>query len=488
MGATEAAAKDKVGKVLVIYTGGTIGMVREDVNNPISPLKAADWEQLEAAVPTLKDLAVEVVVHQMEPIDSSDMFPGYWLGIAEVIQRNYDEYGGFVIMHGTDTMTYTATALSFLLENLDKPVVVTGSQLPIVEARNDAVQNLVAAVMFASPDAHDLPLVPEVCVCFNNTLLRGNRSRKVSSSGYAGFDTPNYAKLAEVGEHIKVNEKVIRSRPTEGFFVNPTLEPNVMLFDIFPGISTQILRSVFDIEGLKGVVFRTYGAGNAPTNEDFLREIKRAVSEKHLAIVNITQCNQGMVEMGLYDASAGMARIGVISGVDMTPEAALVKMMFLLGQGYDIDTVKDQMQKDLRGEQSVNVFNLMYEPGTAAPLYKAPAKQLPANFIRENIVRANVRLDEVTLPKGTTEGEIELAVYLNYPTADVKTPTDIPQCLAVLKGSYTGEPLNLILDCTSKFSRVVSPGRPLQVSVVSCNGAEVRWGGCLIAVFTSVDV
>jgi len=485
MSAAQPIAK---GKVQIIYTGGTIGMVRQDPTNRLSPLIPANWDQFSDAVPSLNDLPVHVDVHQMTPIDSSNMFPGYWLEIARVIGDNYGEYDGFVILHGTDTMTYTAAGLSFLLENLDKPVIVTGSQLPIVEARSDAVQNLDSAVMFASPADFHLPIVPEVCLYFNNVLLRGNRTRKISSSGYTGFDTPNYPRLAQVGEHIRINEKVVRPRPTEGFFANTSLETNVMLFDIFPGISPSILNSVFAIEGLRGVVFRTYGAGNAPTGEDFLRELEHAVSRRNLAIVNITQCNQGMVEMGLYDASAAMARIGVISGVDMTPEAALVKMMFLLGQGYDIETVKDLMQKDMRGEQSVNVFNFMYQQGTAEPLYKAPPRQLPANFVRDKIVRANVRLDEVTLPKGADNGYVELAVYLNHPNADADTSTEIPQCLGVMRGHRYGEAENLILDCTGKFSQVVAPGRPLQVSIVSRNGASVRWRGALVAVFTSVDV
>ncbi len=472
--------------VLIIYTGGTIGMVHKETKNPLSPLVPADWDQLAREVPALKQLPVKVEVHQMKPIDSSDMFPGYWLDIAAVIEEKYTDYDGFVIMHGTDTMTYTATGLSFLLENLDKPVIITGSQLPIVEPRNDAVQNLVSALIFASSASADRPVVPEVCIFFNNVLLRGCRSRKISSSGYSGFDSPNYPELAKVGEHINVNQKVIRSQPNEGFFVNPTIETNVMLLDIFPGISPSILKSVFAIEGLKGVIFRTYGAGNAPTGKEFLREIDCAVNKKGLAIVNITQCNQGMVEMGLYDASAAMARIGVISGVDMTPEAALVKMMFLLGQGYNIETVKDQMQKDMRGEQSVNVFNFTYDHGTANPSYKAPAKQLPANFVRDNIVRANIRLDNVTLPKGTKENKIELAVYLNYPNVDSDTSTNIPQCLGVFVAQYEGEPANFILDCTSKFSQVIAPARPMQVSIVSRNGAEVQWEGALIAVFTSV--
>lgn len=475
------------GKVLMIYTGGTIGMLPKEEGNPLSSLVPANWEKLNDFAPVLRDLPLDVELKEMTLIDSSDMHPDYWINIARVIRDNYEKYDGFVILHGTDTMTYTATALSFLLENLDKPVIVTGSQLSIGQPRSDAVQNLVTSLTLAAPKSFNLPLIPEVCICFNNVILRGNRARKVSSSGYSGFATPNYPPLGEAGEHIKINIKAIRKPSTEGFFINENLEKNVMLFDIFPGISPKILNSVFSIEGLKCVVFRTYGAGNAPTNEDFLKEIEKAVIEKNLAIVNITQCNQGMVEMGLYDASATLSRLGVISGVDMTPEAALVKMMFLLGQGYDIDIVKEQMQKDLRGEQSVNVFNFIYENRKADKVYKAPAKQPPAGFDKNKIVSVNIRIDEAALPEEIKQGEIGLAVFMNYPGADENTDTSIPQCLGVLKGIYNGEAVNLILGCTERFKQVVNPDRPIQVTIIAKNEHTVDWKGAFISVYTSVE-
>jgi L-asparaginase len=238
---------------------------------------------------------------------------------------------------------------------------------------------------------------------------------------------------------------------------------------------------------LKGVVFRTFGAGNAPTNEDFLKEIEKAVTEKNLAIINITQCNQGMVEMGLYDASATLSRLGVISGVDMTPEAALVKMMFLLGQGYDIETVKDQMQRDLRGEQGVNVFNFVYEGGKADKVYKALAKQLPAGFDKNKIVSANIRIDEATLSEEVKQEEIELAVFMNYPAASEHTDTSIPQCLGILKGIYNGKPINLILGATERFKQIVNPDRPIQITIIAKNEHVVSWKGVFISVYTSVE-
>ena len=475
------------GKVLMIYTGGTIGMLPKERDNPLSPLVPATWEELKAFLPVLEQLPIDAELHEMTLIDSSDMHPDYWVDIARVIRDEYGDYDGFVVLHGTDTMTYTASALSFLLENLDKPVIITGSQLPIGGPRNDAVQNLVTALMLATPKTFDLPLVPEVCIYFSGSLLRGNRARKVSSSAYAGFETPNYPILGEVGEHVRINKKVVRPPSKEGFLINENLEKNVLLFDISPAMTPQMLDKVFSIEGLKGVVFRTYGAGNAPTHEDFLRSIDRAITRQNLAVVNITQCNQGMVEMGLYDASVGLMKAGVISGVDMTPEAALTKMMMLLGMGYDIETVKKLMQRDLRGEQSVSVFNLMYAHGTADKVCKAETKQMEAGFKKEQIDRANIRIDDATLCGDAKEGPIELAVFMNYPSADENTDTSIPQCLGMLEGAYSGEATNLILDCTERVSQVMNPERPVQLTLVSKGEHGVRWEGAFLSLYMSVE-
>jgi len=472
-------------KVLMLCTGGTIGMLPKDKNDPTSPLAPAKWSEIEEHSPALKKLKFSVQTKEMTLIDSSDMNPKYWVDIAKEIQENYDDFDGFVILHGTDTMAYTATALSFLLEHLGKPVIVTGSQLPLAEARTDASQNLVTALVLAASDG--VPVVPEVCVLFNNVLLRGNRTRKVSSTGFTGFDSPNFPPLAKIGEHISVDTKIIRKTPTEGFFINELLTDDVMMIDIFPGISPKMLNSIFSIEGLKGVILRTYGAGNAPTDPNFLREIGYAITNNRLAIVNITQCNQGMVEMGLYDASSGLLRLGVISGVDMTPESALVKMMFLLGQGYDIKTVKEQMQKDICGEQSYNVFNLIYEHGnTQDSITPLKPQQLPAGYIKEQVATASIRFDGVKSRDGVDS--LELAVFVNYPSAKLDTPTDIPQCLGVIKKQYEDKKVDCTLICTEKIRQVISdPSRPVQIVVVSKNG-DVEWDNASLSIYTNVIV
>jgi L-asparaginase len=471
--------------VLMLCTGGTIGMLHKVDGDTSSPLVPANWDKLKSFTPALENLSFGVDTLEMELIDSSDMHPGYWIEIAKKIKEEYQKYDGFVILHGTDTMTYTATALSFLLENLDKPVIITGSQLPLAKARSDAAQNLVTALMLAASDG--IPTVPEVCILFNNTLLRGNRSRKISSSGFDAFSSPNCRPLAHIGEHIDVDTKILRKATASGFFINEFLDPNVMVFDVFPGISPAILHSVFAIDGLKGVVLRTYGTGNAPRDEKLLKEIEDAINknppDQGLAVVNITQCNQGMVEMGLYEASVGLSKIGVISGVDMTPEAALVKMMFLLGQGYDINTVKEQMQKNLRGEQSVNVFNFIYDSGkTTDSVGRLVPQQLPAGFDKDKITKVNIRFDKKEA--GRSDESLELAFFMNYPVADKDTDTDIAQCLGVIKNN--GQENHYVLECTQKASQIIDPGRPVQLTLVS-KDKDVEWEGIFLSIYTDAS-
>lgn len=341
----------EAGKVLLIYTGGTVGMLPAEGAGTGAPLVPAAWERLSEHTGALGMLDIEPELHPLPLIDSSNMDPAYWLDIAGVIGDNYDSYEGFVILHGTDTMTFTATALSFLLENLGKPVVLTGSQIPVSEPRNDALQNLITSLMIAAPSSCGLPVAPEVCILFHDVLLRGNRARKVSASAYNGFASPNYGALGRIGTHVELNAKLIRKPPAGALNVHERLEDKVVTIEIFPGIKADILRGIFDT-GIRGVVLKTFGAGNAPTNKEFLKAVEYGTRDRGLVIVNVTQCDEGAVEMGRYQASETLLELGVVSGGDMTPEAALVKMQFLLGRGYDPAEVKQMMQQDLRGELS----------------------------------------------------------------------------------------------------------------------------------------
>jgi L-asparaginase len=342
-------------KVLVINTGGTIGMVHSEKGNFMSPLKSADdWNEIAANYPLLNEFDTGYIQVE-ELIDSSDMKPNIWIDIAKIIELNYHKYCGFVVLHGTDTMAFTSSALAFMLKNLDKPVILTGSQVPLENPRSDAMQNLVTAIQIAGSDNFDIPLVPEVCIFFRDTLLRGNRARKLDASNYYGFSAPNYSNLGIAGSDININKARIRKPSRNEFFVDYSLDSNVLIFDIFPGFNFDILRSIFKNNKIHGLILKTYGNGNAPTNDEFITVIEEII-ESGVVIVNISQCPTGMVKMGLYDASTRLLDAGVVSGMDMTPEAAVAKLMHLLGTGYDKEKIRQLIQRDICGEQSSSLF------------------------------------------------------------------------------------------------------------------------------------
>jgi len=467
-------------KVLMICTGGTIAMLHKVVDDPTSPLVPATWEQIKDYIPSLSELPFDVETQEMSLIDSSDMSPSYWIDLVHKIRDNYNDFDGFVILHGTDTMSYTATALSFLLQNLSKPVIVTGSQLPLAQARSDAAQNLVTSLIIAA--GVDVALIPEVCILFDNVLLRGNRSRKLSSTGFNGFVSPNYPPLAKIGEHIKVNETYVKKPTVNEFYVDEHLNPNVMIIDVFPGITSKMLHNIFAIPELKGVVLRTYGTGNAPTDPKLLKEIGSAVS-RGIAIVNITQCLEGMVEMGLYDASVGLLRHGVCNGTDMTPEAALIKLMFLLGQGYGVDTVKERMHRERCGEQSVNVFNLIYEQGeTDQGVTRFSEKTIDATFKLEDIAKVNIRLENVEIKPERNGSEVGISIFMNHPSANTETNylTD-SKCLGTIVKA--DKDMNFNISCTENFSKLISRD-PIRLTLVS-RGGDISWDSVVLSIYTN---
>ncbi|MFT6838793.1 MAG: L-asparaginase [Sediminicola sp.] len=335
-------------KIMLIYTGGTIGMVRD---YGTGALKAFNFKKLIKHIPELSqlDCSIESVSFDT-PIDSSNMNISHWVSIASIIEEHYENYDGFVVLHGSDTMSYTSSALSYMLEHLAKPVIFTGSQLPIGDLRTDAKENLITSIQIAALQNANGPVIKEVCLYFEYKLYRANRTTKFNAEHFEAFGSLNYPELAESGVHLKVNyDHLWVGNRNKKFIVHKKMDDNVAILKLFPGLNRSVLQSILKIPGLKALVLETYGAGNAPTDPWLLSDLKDAI-DGGLHIVNVTQCSGGSVIMGQYETSEHLQKLQLINGKDITTEAAITKLMYLLGSNVSAKLFKTIFETSLRGE------------------------------------------------------------------------------------------------------------------------------------------
>lgn len=490
--------------VLVIYTGGTIGSAPKDELDPDSPQVVRPWADLKNALPNLSRLGYPIdAVAFEEPLDSCNVGPRHWLTLCQLIQTHYHEYEGFVILHGTDSMVFTASALAFMLQGLGKPVVLTGSQVAgIVNARNDAHQNVITAIQLANPLRHGIQFVPEVMIAFGNAILRGCRAKKFNVIGYQGFETPNYPHLGEAGEFVTINSKVARLEPSApDLQVLDQLNPNVIMLEVFPGMqNSPILSNVLSDSNLRGVVLKSYGAGNIPTDSAFLLEFKRFI-DKGGVVLNVTSVPEGEVVMGLYETSQILLDIGIIGGFDITPEAALTKLQVLLGNfGDDMPQVRRLLNQSIAGEQRLSIRatalpgnGVLLGDGGAARTGKAALSSI---VDMDRIEKVMLRLQGVELKVPALGDLVQIEVKLDKPdgvdnfSVKVKRRGPIPEGVLV-QNSEIGESMTFDLTIHKRFFVEVARGGAIGVAqsigfslaMSAAAGTELRWNGAELNVF-----
>ncbi|MCP4583488.1 MAG: asparaginase [candidate division Zixibacteria bacterium] len=479
-------------KVFILYTGGTIGSVPLDPNNSASPLAPGSFENLKSYVPALEQYKDVIEFgagpHFDPPLDSSEIKPKHWITMARQIKEAYSDYDGFIILHGTDTMAYTSSGLSFIFENLSKPVIITGSQLPISHPRTDGISNFTNAIYLAAWKTFELPPIPEVVICFADKILRGNRATKVSSTQWAGFDSPNFPPLGKIGEQIKIEENLLLPMPyyDHECMIYTDLEENIVQLALFPGFGARQFSSFTnDNCDIEGIVINSFGAGNAPGDKDFLDTIETAV-RNNITILNVSQCLEGSVEMGLYEASLGLLERGVVSGLDMTTEAAMAKMMWAIGNHLEEDIVA-QLQINQRGEQSQNLFGLQYKSipeGEAGSTY-TDKDNFDLRFDKRNLNKALIRFSDLSFKGVHSDTVVKLNIFVNIKQVKPDTSESDDNCVASINCHWKGKPLNLIEDITEKVEQVFGDGN-IRLSVVSPAGnVKFYHNGLYIALFSN---
>ncbi len=345
--------KEEQRAILIIYTGGTIGMVLNPATGALQPL---DFELISEQVPEIKKFGYRLQSWSFDPpMDSSDIGPEIWIRIAEIIETNYSEFDGFVVLHGTDTMAYTASAMSFMLEGLSKPVIFTGSQLPIGVLRTDGKENIITSLEIAAARENGKAVVPEVCIYFENRLYRGNRTSKINADNFNAFQSANYPALAKVGVQIRYNyESILYPKSDSTLVLKTNFDNRIAILKLFPGMNRAFIDSILGISDLRAVILETFGSGNAPADEWFIKRIKKA-ADNGIIVLDVTQCSSGSVELGRYETSRKLVEAGVISGYDITTEAAATKMMLLLGQDLPQEEIIKLLNTSMRGEITVPV-------------------------------------------------------------------------------------------------------------------------------------
>jgi L-asparaginase len=479
--------------ILLIYTGGTIGAVPSDRNDPKSPLKIADWHVFQDGVKEIDLLRKEGIridaVALDKPLDSSNIEARYWTVFVDIVAKHYQSYQGFVILHGTDTMVYTAAALSFLLTGLAKPVIITGSQIPILDhPHTDGIRNLVNAIRVAAWRVTRIPCVAEVCIVFETQLLRGNRARKAGAAALNAFVSPNFPALGRLEDTI--NTALLRSQNTVGDFApRRRLDANVKALLVFPGID---LAEFLTLPDLKAVVLLAYGTGNAPTAESFLKPIERAVKAGKI-IVDVTQCFSGAVLLGQYETGVGLLKAGVLGGSDLTPEAALCKLMVLLGRPEMRGSVERYFQRSLAGEQSESVYRTDFEVDAQAvsSAHRGSGTRLDlvvkahdTAWARGRVSSAWLYLHDAVIVTQQKQARFEIYFGLD---PDVDASMDLPGFAAETRKQPVSQPSIISFEVTPGIAAVL-PGEPPRVTIVLRSEGSISFAAATLLVFTDERV